>query len=290
MPRFLPFVVRSTKRHYLGTPDRDANVTSLTCPNIFTFPFSGGEGVTGMTGPSGGSGITGPTGNLGFTGATMTEGVTGVTGASGPTGVAGATGFMGTAGRTGSTGNTGSTGPTGIMTLQTITVNSPTGTALFNNIPQTYRHLRILANLGSSAAVVYDEVQIVFPYDYTGGRGGWITIDSTNAGVTFNTYSEPFNDQLRIGLAAGTLSTVNYIATNMIDIPFYAAVPAIVNSPVKQAVGNAVLNSGTVGNNIRRIAIVGTILGTNTAITSVGFTLFSGANFITGSQFVLQAY
>jgi len=93
-------------------------------------------------------------------------------------------------------------------------------------------------------------------------------------------------------LAAGTLSTVNYVATNMIDVPFYVTVPSgfPVNQQARQAVGNAVLNSGTSGNNIRRIAMVGTIFGTNTAITSVGFTLYSGANFVTGSQFVLQAY
>jgi hypothetical protein len=80
---------------------------------------TGGDVLTGPTGPTGPTGDTGPTGATGSTGsggATGATGATGPTGSAGPTGLAGPTGASGptgAAGPTGMTGPTGSNGPTG---------------------------------------------------------------------------------------------------------------------------------------------------------------------------------
>lgn len=284
---FVPYVT-SKNIYTLDAPARDASFTAFTSRQYFAFTLtdSGSTGPTGATGSSG----TGMTGGIGFSGFTGSTGTTGPTGASGSsfTGIAGGSGFSGI---TGSTGTTGPTGVAGTMTLQSVTLASPTGTVQFPALPQTFRHLRVLVNVRSSVAAVTDE--ICLQLNYVAASNWWCRITMNNTATA--TYTSGSGLQ-QIGLAAGSTADANYVASNIIDIPYYATFPGLspaTSDVTRQVVTNSVLNSTTAGNSFRRISTGIYQKAFNTGpspISTLTFTLLSGGNFTTGSQFILQAY
>lgn len=290
--RFLPFVAQRSGTRINdnnGRPDSDIYLSALSSPNIFCLLLTSGTGATGSTGPTGSSntGPTGPTGaeNIG------PIGFSGSTGATGPTGPIGSS----VIGMTGATG-IGPTGSSGVMTLSTISLASPTGTVVFSNIPQTYRHLKLQVGARSAAVAVTDNLNIQFNWTVLIQRYTSITFNNTDAPV-FGQAPVPSLQTAVVGLAAGANSSANYFGITTIDIPYYAT-PPTANSAYatgRALLSQSVVNSGTAGNNFSRITTC-TPAGTDFegvgdwAISSITFSLSSGSTFNAGSYFVLQAY
>lgn len=282
MSRLLPYVTARRATLYVGTPNKDISLTSIESPGfIASFNSNTGTGATGPTGATGQTGysVAGP------------SGATGLTGPTGPTGASltGPTGFTGRSvtGATGVTGSTGSTGPTGVMTFQTITLASPTGTVLFTSIPQTYRNMKVYVNVRSSSAVVKDSVYVTTSWKLS---ADWTIVTINNA--TAPALSSNFSDTgANVGLAAGTLLDANYTAVNGVDIPLYSVdTDGSTGQSTQTFIGQGVINSATPANNYQQISM-GSVLGLpSQRITNLTFFLASGANFTTGSQFIMQLY
>jgi len=292
MSRILPWVVSSgaqkTKSSFLGIPDKDASASSISSPQFIAYITNTATGYTGATGMTGRTGLfgTGPTGVTGATGMVGGIGVTGPTGASltGPTGLAGRS----VTGATGAMGITGSTGPTGVMTFQTITVTSPTGSIVFSNIPQNYRNMKVLAYVRSSAAVVKDNLYATTSWNL---NANWTVVNINNASSP-TMGSNLSSSGALIGMAAGTLADANYSAVNCIDVPLYSVnADGTSGQSTQSLVGQAVINSATAANNYTQISI-GMFLGLqNQRINNLTFFfLETGANFTVGSQFIMQLY
>jgi len=289
---FVPYVVTSNRVFLPESPVRDASYNALSSSQYTATLISSNGGVTGATGATGASGLsgtgpTGPTGVRGVTGGINSTGSTGTAGSS-PTGPTGLGGFTGS---TGVTGSTGAVGPTGIMTLQNILLGGPTGKVQFAAIPQTYRHLQILANVRSDVGAVTDN--ICLEINYTPPNLWWSCITMNNTATATYLFGAGLP---QIGLAAGSTADANYVASNVMAIPYYATYPnptPASQDVTRSVVTNSVLNSTTAGNSFRRI-YAGTYQKNQSqgpsAITALTFSLFSGGNFVTGSQFILQAY
>lgn len=286
MSRLLPnavMVAPAKTSSFVGAPDKDASVMSITSPQFVAY-FQSTAGYTGSTGPTGLFG-TGPTGSPGPSGLSGGSSITGPTGApsTGPTGSVG----VSATGAAGGTGSTGSTGPTGIMTFQVITVASPTGTVTFSNIPQSYRNMKVLAYVRSSAAVVKDNLYVTTSWNQV---GNWTVVMINNASAP--TLAFDLSDFGAIaGFAGGTSLDANYTAVNCIDIPLYSVLADTSSRTTRAMLGQAVINSATASNNYQQISIPMFFGPVSQTLTNLSFFfLESGANFTTGSQFIMQLY
>jgi len=278
--QFIPNAVKRQIQQFSDAPSRDINVTALFSPSIMVQSVAGvGElGPTGFTGPTGIS-ETGSTGAIGGLGRTGPTGFTGnsLTGFTGPTGQS----FTGPHGPTG----VGATGPTGNMTIRSITITTPTGTIVFGSIPQTYRHLKVLGNARSTVVALTDNLQMAFVV--LNSLFGWTSVTANNASLTTDQTAFQVSPTI-VAIVGGATSDTNYIGSIVIDIPSYTAPPN--QNFARGCIGTSTVNSATSANNFSRVTVGTEVNNDLTSITNITFTLSSGSNFATNSQFILQAY
>jgi len=237
----------SRKPIYDGRVPKDAAFTAFSSASFTPLgtviqssgvSASGSTGGTGPTGTAGFTGLTGPTGNS-YPGAT---GVTGPTGFTGPTGSTGLT--TGPTGKilTGATGTIGRTGPTGIgMTLiQRIRVpqsgGSPTGSFTFNNIPQTFLNLRILATINGTNAITTPQMSLQMNGDTTANYDWQQLTTNGSAVIAANSTGDT-------RLYVGKFDSTTQFAMTTIDIPCYNGGGGTVQRIVTSQLGNGYIPS-----------------------------------------------
>lgn len=165
-------------------------------------------------------------------------------------------GFLGSAGQT-------------LISHQTLA--APAATINFPNIPQTYRHLRIIMTATATSAAGFNTV-------YLQCNGNATAIYSNalifNTGATISGLNTASASTAQIGSITDTTSIANAGASMVIDIPNYANTTL---SKTMTSAGGAQLASAPQINN--------TFFGfyNSNAITSVLFGLINAGNFATGS-------
>jgi hypothetical protein len=189
--------------------------------------YTGSIGSVGFQGSQGATGLDGPQGAVGFTG----SGGPGFTGSVGFTGSRGDTGYLGSFGYFGSVGFRGSVGSTGF-----------TGSVGFTGSLGTTGYFGSVGFRGSSGSINFTDILDLNPKSYTGQTGGFIRVNSTGNGITFDT-----NTYLTATIAA----SLN-MGGNTINAASFKAYSEVVVTDTPSMLGTFI----TVGDgNIRRITL-----------------------------------
>ena len=161
--------------------------------------------------------------------------------------------------------------PNTYFRIATVSLSTTSASIDFTSIPQTYTDLKLVVSSRTSASAVYEELTITingvntnlatkYLYGLSGttvGSGGYTT------GVYRGT----------VAASTAATATASFFGNSEVYIPNYtdATIPKSISGD-----GVAVTNSATGG-----VLIIGAAVNaSNSAITSVGFTSPSGANFV----------
>ena len=146
------------------------------------------------------------------------------------------------------------------------------GTVVFNNIPQTYTDLKIIASTRSTASGGFDSLGIYF-------NGSQSNISNTNVGGNGSSAASSRSTYRAIGTNDSAFATANTFANTEIYIPNYTA------STFRQMLIESVAeNNATPTNQL----LVANLWSQTAAITSLSFdNSTSGQNFVQYTTFSL---
>jgi hypothetical protein len=139
------------------------------------------------------------------------------------------------------------------------------GTVVFNNIPQTYTDLKIIASTRSTYSGGFDSLGIYF-------NGSQANISNTNVGGNGFSATSSRSTYRAIGTNDSAFATANTFANTEIYIPNYTA------STVRQMIIESVAENNATGANQ---LLVANLWSQTAAITSLSFdNSTSGQNFV----------